>query len=64
MGVIRDSSERFGQIRWKDSMRARQLVNRGLELMNGYPSTEALLPIAHDLINLMPEGTGPTIGVK
>lgn len=65
MGIIRSSNERFGQIRWTDSMRARQLVNRGLELMNDNPSTEALLPIARDLVNLMPEDQKPpTIGVK
>lgn len=54
MGIIHNSSERFGSIRWKDSARARQLVNRGLQEMNGQPSTETLLPIARDLLNLMP----------
>ena len=31
MGLIQSSNDRFSSIRWKDSSRARQLVNRGME---------------------------------
>ena len=54
MGLIQDCHRRFGSIRWKDSSRARQLINKGLEEMNGQPTVERLHPIACSLIDLMP----------
>jgi len=62
MGVIKDCNERFGNIRWKDSSRARQLINRGLEEMIGRPSTERLQPIAAELVSLMPEDDAANTG--
>lgn len=56
MGLIRSCNERFSMIRWKDSSRARQLLNRGLEEINNQPTVEKLHPIACGLIDLMPEG--------
>lgn len=55
MGLIQDCHRRFGGIRWKDSSRARQLINKGLEEMNGQPTVEKLHPIACSLIDLMPD---------
>ena len=55
MGLIQDCHRRFGGIRWKDSSRARQLINKGLEEMNGQPTVEKLHPIACSLIELMPD---------
>lgn len=55
MGLIQDCHRRFGDIRWKDASRARQLVNKGLEEMNGQPTVEKLHPIACSLIDLMPD---------
>lgn len=55
MGLIRNCHERFGTIRWKDSTRARQLINRGLEEINNQPTVEKLHPIACGLIELMSE---------
>lgn len=55
MGLIQDCHRRFGGIRWKDASRARQLVNKGLEEMNGQPTVEKLHPIACSLIDLMPD---------
>lgn len=54
MGLIRDCHNRFGTICWKDSTRARQLVNRGLEEINNQPSVDKLHPIVCGLIDLMP----------
>lgn len=54
MGLIQDCQHRFTVIRWKDSSRARQLINRGLEEINNQPTVENLLPIAREIINLMP----------
>lgn len=58
IGIIRDCSNRFGSIRWKNSSRAQQLVQRGLEIINDNPTREKLQPIARDLISLMPEDSG------
>ena len=55
IGLIRGCYERFGGIRWKDAARARQLVNRGMEEINGQPTVDKLHPIACGLIELMPD---------
>lgn len=39
MGIIRYCNERFASMHWKDSSRARQLVNRGMEQINNNPTT-------------------------
>lgn len=66
MGIIRDCNDRFATIRWKDSSRARQLVNRGMEQINNNPTTEELRQIAVELLRLMPNdevpGTGGLLG--
>lgn len=62
MGLIRDCHNRFGTIRWKDSTRARQLVNRGLEEINNQPSVDKLHPIACGLIELMPNEEAANAG--
>lgn len=55
MGIIRYCSESFASIHWKDSSRARQLVNRGMEQINNNPTTEGLRQIAAELLGLMPK---------
>lgn len=62
MGLINDCHRRFGSIRWKDSSRARQLINNGLEKINDHPSAETLLPIVRELINLMPNEEAQNAG--
>lgn len=62
MAVIRHCSDRFGAIRWKDSSRARQLVNRGQEEMNDHPTREKLQPIAAELLRLMPDDEAANAG--
>lgn len=59
IGIIQGCSNRFGSIRWKDSSRAHQLVQKGMEIINDNPTREKLQPIARDLINLMPEDERP-----
>lgn len=55
MGLIKHWNERFGTIRWKDSSRARQLINKGLERMNDNPTAESLQPIVSELFDIMPD---------
>lgn len=62
MGFIRHYNDRFGAVQWKNSARARQLLNQGLENINNNPSVEVLHPIVCNLIELMPDdGTRPHI---
>ena len=49
MGIIRYCNERFASMHWKDSSRARQLVNRGMDQINNNPTTEGLRQIAAEL---------------
>lgn len=55
MGLIQDCHRRFASIQWKDSSRARQLVNKGMEEINNQPTVEKLHPIACGLIEIMPD---------
>ncbi len=55
MGIIRYCNNNFASIRWKDSPRARQLVNRGMEQINNNPTTEGLRQITAELLGLMPK---------
>ena len=63
MGFIRYCNERFASLHWKDSLRARQLVNRGMEQINNNPTTEGLRSIAAELSELrLPEEDGTAGG--
>lgn len=63
MGFIRYCNERFASLHWKDSLRARQLVNRGMEQINNNPTTERLRSIAAELSELrLPEEDGTAGG--
>ena len=52
MGLIQDCQQRFASICWKDSLRARQLVNKGMEEIANQPTAEKLRPIVRELIML------------
>lgn len=54
MDIIRYCNERFASMHWKDTSRARQLVNRGMEQINNNPTTEGLRQIAAELLRLIP----------
>ena len=62
MGIIRYCNERFASMHWKDSSRARQLVNRGMEQINNNPTTEGLRQIAAELLGLMPKEDAANAG--
>ena len=55
MGFIEHYNSRFGSVRWTDSGRARQLINRGMEAINNNPKVDVLHPIVCGLIELMPD---------
>ncbi|WP_300728647.1 Hsp70 family protein [uncultured Bacteroides sp.] len=64
MGIIEYCNEHFASIHWKDSLRARQLINRGMEEINNQPTEEKLRSIAQELYNLMADDkTAPKIEI-
>lgn len=62
MDIIRYCNERFATMHWKDSSRARQLVNQGMEQINNNPTTEGLRQIAAELLGLMPKEDAANAG--
>ena len=48
-------NESSGTIRWKDSSRARKLINQGMTIIGDNPSAEKLRPIAIQIYELLPE---------
>lgn len=55
IGLIDNYNKTFSSHPWKNANHARQLINRGLEIINSNPSTEALLPIARGILDLLPD---------
>ena len=62
IGLIDNYNRTFSFHHWKDASRARQLINRGLEVINNNPSTEALLPIARGILELLPDEEAANAG--
>lgn len=62
MGLIEHYNQTFSSHSWKDTGRARQLINRGLEIINSNPSREALLPIARGILSLLPDEEAANAG--
>lgn len=54
IGFIEHYNRNFNNISWRDSSRARQLLNRGLDEINNQPTTDRLHPIVCSIIELMP----------
>ena len=60
INFIRQHNQNFDSYHWKDSNRARQLLNEGLQQIGENPTTEDLHPIVIDLINLLPDTEKPS----
>lgn len=60
INFIRQHNQNFGSYHWKDSNRARHLLNDGLQQIGENPTTEDLHPIVIDLINLLPNEEKPS----
>lgn len=54
-----DWNKNFASQPWRDSKRARGLVNQGMAIIGNQPTTEKLHPIIGELIALLPKGTVP-----
>ncbi len=62
MGCIRHYDKTFSQEPWKDKQRARQLINKGLTQIQDNPTVETLLPIAQEILKLLPDNGGANAG--
>lgn len=60
INFIRQHNQHFASYHWKDSNRARQLLNEGLQQIGENPNTDDLHPIVVDLINLLPNEERPS----
>lgn len=60
MGLIKELNRDFDSLNWKDTGRARTLVNNGISIINENPSLEALQPIVNEVLDLLPEGSKPS----
>ncbi|WP_310593788.1 Hsp70 family protein [Flavobacterium sp.] len=60
INFVRRHNQNFDSYHWKDSHRARQLLNKGLQQIGENPTTEDLHPIVIDLINLLPDTERPS----
>ena len=60
--IIQDMDTNFNSKQWKDSIRARQLLNKGLSILQNNPSAENLHPIVVELIELLPDKEKANMG--
>jgi molecular chaperone DnaK len=60
IGMIRNFDTNFGDYHWKDSSRARQLINNGLGKITQNPDVEDLRQIVISLYDLLPDDERPS----
>ncbi len=60
IGFIKGHNNNFGSYHWKDSGRARNLINKGLGIIGENPNVDDLHPIVISLIELLPEEERPS----
>ena len=56
---IIDWNQNFASHAWKDSRRARELVNRGMSIISNQPTAEKLHPVIGEIIALLPDNERP-----
>jgi molecular chaperone DnaK len=60
IGFVRGHNENFGSYNWKDSGRARTLINKGLQIIGENPDVDELHPVVISLIDLLPNDERPS----
>lgn len=60
IGFIRSHNDNFGSFHWKDSGRARTLLNKGLQIIGENPTVDELHPVVISLIGLLPNEERPS----
>lgn len=59
VGFIRQHNDNFNSYKWKDSGRAKTLLNKGLQIVSENPTTEELHPIVISVIDCLQEVDKP-----
>lgn len=60
IGVVRNYNQNFGNYHWKDSPRARNVINEGLQIIGDQPNVEDLQPIVRQIFDLLEEVDKPS----
>ncbi|MDF1866878.1 MAG: Hsp70 family protein [Saprospiraceae bacterium] len=60
IGFIRHSNDNFASYHWRDSNRARILLNKGLQIIGENPTADELHPVVISLIELLPISERPS----
>ncbi len=60
IGFIRSHNDNFGSFHWKDSGRARTLLNKGLQIIAENPTVDELHPVVISLFDLLPNDERPS----
>lgn len=60
INFVRQYNENFGSYNWKDSGRARTLLNKGLQIIGENPDVDDLNPVVMSLIDLLPKDEKPS----
>ncbi|MDO5857758.1 Hsp70 family protein [Myroides odoratimimus] len=60
IGFVRHHNDNFGSYNWKDSSRARTLLNKGLQIIGENPDVDELHPVVISLIDLLPNDERPS----
>jgi len=55
MGMIQNYNDEFNTLPWKDRTRAKQLIDQGLAKIADRPKLSDVLPIARELLRLLPD---------
>ena len=60
IGYVKACDEQFGSYSWKDTNKARNLINKGLQIIGENPTIDELRPIVISLYDLLPEDERPS----
>jgi molecular chaperone DnaK len=60
IAIVRDFDDNFHSLHWKDSNRARTLINNGLQLISQNPNVNDLRPVVVSLYDLLPPNERPS----
>ncbi|WHF51777.1 Hsp70 family protein [Chryseobacterium gotjawalense] len=60
INIIRGHNQQFDSYSWKNTHRARQLINEGLQVIGNNPTTDELHPIVMELFDLLPDEQKPS----
>jgi len=60
IGFVRHHNDNFGSYNWKDSGKARTLLNKGQQIISENPDVDELHPVVISLIELLPNDERPS----